>query len=430
MDEAASSTIQPIINSGGDISPQKSPRDPLNPPPIIRQPSIRLQPIIKENGRAEPVRNTQPRTVLFVEPPKSRQDVFTHKEDLQPRPDYSNSLYPGRGTSCNVPNRNVDSRGTYYSTSRSAPPEPLSPSPYPERDSKHHRDELLEPDVYDTQFSSESSNTLSRESGYCSPRHPLTGSYRGTISGISASHDSHVSPGTAPLPKRDFRDSRDQPPSHVFTFPSHGGRDPVYDIPTHSHPPPLVRSSSSPPPPRPSIMKKSPSVGGSIYTRRRDYHDHPHPFPSRHEGPTYRSLPRPNKTRQSSNDSELVRYRSLDRRFDIPFTGSLPRPQTRRSSRSDRRMLERSDSRFDFRSCETSRSSDTRLDKSDVRIDSRPDVRYDSRSSVRSLRESSLSSRRPSTGSRLRFSNEKYFHVYPDKEKRQTRDDDADENFV
>lgn len=403
-------TEEPPSSQTGNVSPQKSPRDPTNPPPIIRQPSTRLPPIIKENGRAEPVRSTQPRTVLFVEPPKKRPEITVHKEDPPgPRSAYD-SLYPGRRSAAlGSKGLNGDVRNSLYPPSRSAYPE--SHPSYLGGDSKFRSaisNDVPEPDVYDTQFSSGSSNTLSRESGYCSPRHPPIGStYRTPSSSVLGPHSN---PSSAII-QRETRD-----PAHVFTFPSHG-RDSLYEAP--HPPPPLVRSSSSPPLPRPSIMKKSPSVSGSIYRR----HEHP-----RTEGSTYRSLPRPNKSRHNEYDSDLVRYRSLDRRFDIPFTGSLPRPQTRRGSRSDRR-LDYSDSRFDFRA-ETTRLSDTKLDKSDSLYDNRSEGRYDSRTSVRSLRDTSIPQRRSSGSSRLRFSSEKYFHVYSDKDKHPNCEDEVDENFV
>ncbi|KAK4320080.1 hypothetical protein Pmani_009021, partial [Petrolisthes manimaculis] len=62
-----------------------------------------------------------------------------------------------------------------------------------------------------------------------------------------------------------------------------------------------------------SCMKKSPSAGGGMGRRGG-------------EG-GYRSLPRPAKSHRAENDA-LLKYRSLDRRFDLPFSGARPDPST------------------------------------------------------------------------------------------------------
>lgn len=385
--------------------------------PIIRQGGSKRQPTTKENGRAEPVRGSQNRQVLFLEPPVAhssnllsprRSDVMLQSRDLEsppyglsqpplrpldpsPRRIDTNSRhsdiplrhselpmrrsempsfrhvdvgdrhditniqvlpmrhdqpsrhdlpprleYPPRHELAprhidpsrhDLPMRHADyeispyARRRLCSDSMKVPPSNMNNPMYPPlvRNTTYHEslrnfdDRYSERDsrinIIGPPFSTGSSNTLSRESGYCSTR----------------------------------------PPPGVFSSSAYRRHARSYD------------ESSSPQPPLTSIMKKSPSVSAG---------DGRHPDPlGRTSGshPTYRSLPRPGKSRAPDLE-DLNRYRALDRRFDLPFTGSLPRPEPRR----------------------------------------------------------------PIGGSRLRFADAKYFHVYPDKEKKQNRVvvDDADENFV
>ena len=413
--------------------------------PIIRQSSApRLQPIIKENGRLEPVKSNQaPRTVLFVEPPsKPHSSILINKDERHLYDSYSNNR-TGIGS---IKNHTEDSLSPHMYTNRSSYTETLSP--YPDREPRyrsHLDDEGI--DSMDPQFSSGSSNTLSRESGYCSPRHHLplgsSNSYsrgpppppapqespqysRGFIKPPPIQDESPKysrgnfmkSPPTPqdkspqysrdnlikgppppvtdtsmynrnslikrPTPpigettqyshggliKRPTPPKGETPPTtardhHVFTFPASHSRSLDY-----SHPPQRGRTS---PVPLPSIMKKSPSVSGDVS----NYNDKIRPIDG--SNTRYRSLPRPGKMRSHEMDN-LLRYQSLDRRFDIPFTGSLPRQERRFSNESNN--LE-------------------------------------------------PTSRRRSSSTRLRFADEKLFHVYPEKNKRQNAvDDDTDENFV
>ena len=334
--------------------------------PIIRQPSTpRLQPIIKENGRAEPIKSSQPpRTVLFVEPPKPHTSILVNKDD-SPRQPYDSSYPTRRSSSIKSHNGETLSPHMYTHSHTHSPRGSYTEglTAYSERDHRyrsHIDDEGIE--TIDPQFSSGSSNTLSRESGYCSPRHHLPAppsSYSRV--GLDRTQSIQNEPPPPPAPSHNNREQ-----SHVFTFSSAQSRSLEYN--------PVPHRGRTSPVPLPSIMKKSPSVSGDV-----SYYDN-NPRPTDGASTRYRSLPRPGKQRDYENDN-LTRYQSLDRRVDIPVAGSLPRPERRSSTESNSNM--------------------------------------------------SMHARRRNSSTRLRFADEKLFHVYPEKNKRQNAvDDDTDENFV
>ncbi|XP_047490345.1 uncharacterized protein LOC125039983 [Penaeus chinensis] len=446
--------------------------------PIIRQPSRPLQPIIKENGRSDNGKSSQGRTVLFVEPPKTQTGILVNKNEV-PRNTYD--AYPSRRGQMKGPNGDVQhgvysSRGSYSDNLHTLHPSrggdgmgyvDREPPMSRYRSTLDDRGDAV--DMMDPQYSPSSSNTLSRDSGYCS----LRGTHRGSTGAIATSpyasrehsrdlirdhsrdlgrdHPRDLSRDhsrdltrdhsrdlgrdlsrdhsrdlnrdlSRDLSREHSRDhsrshsrdlSRDHPrdlsrdltrdhsrdlgrehsrelgrdlsrdfsrdmvrdhsrelgrdisrdhsrdlgrdQGHVFTFPSRVNSN-EYDSMITRSPPPA------------SFMKKSPSVSASVGR----HYDFP---PRGPESGTYRSLPRPSKPRGTEAET-LLKYRSLDRRFDLPFSGSLQRVE--------------------------------------------PD----------SGEETPPQQRRYSGSPRLRFADEKHFHVYHDKEKKQDGIDDMDESFV
>ncbi|XP_042885515.1 uncharacterized protein LOC122261794 isoform X4 [Penaeus japonicus] len=449
--------------------------------PIIRQPSKPLQPIIKENGRSDNGKSSQGRTVLFVEPPKTQTGILVNKNEV-PRNTYD--AYSGRRGQMKGPNGDVQhsvygSRGSYSDSLHTLHPSRGGDSMgYVDREPpmSRYRSTLDDRgdgvDMLEPQYSPSSSNTLSRDSGYCSLRGTLRGSTgaiatspyasrehsrdlirdhsrdlgrdhprdlsrdhsrdltrdhsRDLVRDLSRDHSRDLNRDLSREHSRDHSRShsrdlgRDHPrdlsrdlsrdhsrdlgrdhsrdlgrdhrelgrdlsrdfsrdmvrdhsrelsreisrdhsrdlgrdQGHVFTFPSRVNSN-EYDSMITRSPPPA------------SFMKKSPSVSASVGR----HYDFP---PRGSESGTYRSLPRPSKPRGTEAET-LLKYRSLDRRFDLPFSGSLQRVE--------------------------------------------PD----------SGEETPPQQRRYSGSPRLRFADEKHFHVYHDKEKKQDGIDDMDESFV
>ncbi|KAK7076362.1 hypothetical protein SK128_023542 [Halocaridina rubra] len=346
--------------------------------PIIRQPSKTLQPIIKDNGRSE--KSSQGRTVLFVEPPKAQSGILTNKGDI-PRSSYD--VYPGRRRHMKDPNGDLRDhryerqgyhRGSYSevrsnnwrSMDRNYEME-LPPRRYrslddgeDSRGGMHRQYASRDPDYHPPYTSNMvtsppysarelPSRELPREFIRDSRREMMRDHPRGIARESSRDHAREMGRDR----ERDRERDRDQ--GSVFTFPS---RSLDYERPQPT-----------------SIMKRSPSMSASV--------GRPYEKPLRRsEGgvcSTYRSLPRPGKNRGEPEDDVLRKYRSLDRRFDLPFSGSLPRPEPGMDQQPE--------------TCE----------EEQPRYGGSP---------------------------RLRFADEKHFHVYHDKEKRQSGVNERDESFI
>ena len=410
--DGISSEIGAAREAGRIDGRQRYDETPNTLQPIIRQSGVKRQPIIKENGRAEPIRGSQNRQVLFLEPP------VAHDSDL-PSPRRGDMMLPSRDVES--PPYGPSDLGRPIDTPPMRRSEGLGRhndiSPHRHHDLSIRRSELpLRPlasdrleipdmrdiggprhDMHDYSMRHDIGprmNEPSRFDDVPPPRHvdydmsPYT---RRRICSDSMKFppsdldSSMYTPPPPPIRNTSYHDSLrnfddryterplHQPHNDVMQPHFSGSSSALCRDTGYSRPPTGVFGSaayrrharsydecSSPQPPLTSIMKKSPSVSTGVGVGR--HHD-----PSRGSHPAYRSLPRPGKTRTPDLE-DLHRYKSLDRRFDLPFTGSLPRPEPRR----------------------------------------------------------------PIGGSRLRFSDAKYFHVYPDKEKKQNRVvvDDADENFV
>ncbi|CAL4127588.1 unnamed protein product [Meganyctiphanes norvegica] len=378
----------------------------ISPPlqPIIKQPSTSsppLQPIIKANGRSEKSNITQGRTVLFVEPPKKHSGILLNKNEVPPRNTYD-PVYPGRsrlsmkGTNGEVPHmelprdihrklprdlpRNLSqdvphlayprlrdrsySSGMYHGREgdyHDPPPmgrrpplmrehsisrDPREPIMRTDPPMRRYRNSMEDPfgggDLRSQQFLSSSSTALSQEPGF----HPPPRGPRRSGSG----HSKHLPPREARMAARDPNMMRDPHISsrdpRLLRDPQHPSRDP--HLPPRekmsmqdrhlaqragghilAFPPRTIKREydhippCSPPFHPPSIMKKSPSVSAYV---GHHYDDSP---AVRQEHIAYRSLPRP--SRRGEREA-LYKYSSLDRRFDLPFSGSLPRPEPRFAS--------------------------------------------------------------------------------------------------
>ncbi|KAK7085401.1 hypothetical protein SK128_021665 [Halocaridina rubra] len=352
--------------------------------PIIRQPSKSLQPIIKDNGRSE--KSSQGRTVLFVEPPKAQSGILVNKNEM-PRSAYD--VYPTRrrpreheGDTKYEP---YVHRGSYSEVRSSYWADnglggyyemELPPRRYRSLDDgedcggimrgQYSPDTSMARDIdyyqpYTSSFITNPpysarelpSRELPRE--YVrDPRRDISRDARGITRELSREHTRDS------LRERDRDRDRDRDidQGHIFAFPSRSLSS-EYD-----HPQPT------------SIMKRSPSMSASVgrpYEKgmRRSEWD---------RGGTYRSLPRPGKTRDEAEEDVLRKYRSLDRRFDLPFSGSLLRPEPECEPCDDHHQQQ--------------------------------------------------SQRRYSGSPRLRFADEKHFHLYHDKEKKQSGVNDRDESFI